>query len=125
MIVTSYYNVVNCLVQKHIKVEDAQLKRAREDLQNRVDFLQKQAEVSLECFELLFSSSPLDYFIASIVRNHVYMFQSYDDKGPIIDAVVWNDGELWRVALDTQSLEDDPGCGKLADFVPLTNYRYV
>ncbi|RVW41976.1 Tripeptidyl-peptidase 2 [Vitis vinifera] len=92
MIVTSYYNVVNCLVQKHIKVEDAQLKRAREDLQNRVDFLQKQAE-------------------------------SYDDKGPIIDAVVWNDGELWRVALDTQSLEDDPGCGKLADFVPLTNYR--
>ncbi|WKA07238.1 hypothetical protein VitviT2T_025087 [Vitis vinifera] len=78
--------------QKHIKVEDAQLKRAREDLQNRVDFLQKQAE-------------------------------SYDDKGPIIDAVVWNDGELWRVALDTQSLEDDPGCGKLADFVPLTNYR--
>lgn len=26
--------------------------------------------------------------------------------------------------MDTQSLENDPGCGKLADFVPLTNYRY-
>ncbi|RDX94509.1 Tripeptidyl-peptidase 2, partial [Mucuna pruriens] len=28
-----------------------------------------------------------------------------------------------EVALDTQSLEDDPDCGKLANFVPLTNYR--
>ncbi|XP_042510355.1 tripeptidyl-peptidase 2 [Macadamia integrifolia] len=78
--------------QKHIKVEDANLKKTREDLQSRVDLLQKQAD-------------------------------SYDDKGPIIDAVVWNDGEVWRVALDTQSLEDDPECGKLAGFVPLTNYR--
>ncbi|KAK9121596.1 hypothetical protein Syun_019213 [Stephania yunnanensis] len=48
---------------------------------------------------------------------------SYDDKGPVIDAVVWNDGELWRVALDTQCLEDDSASGKLADFIPLTNYR--
>ncbi|WRX16951.1 Peptidase S8/S53 domain - like 10 [Theobroma cacao] len=78
--------------QKHTKVEDPKLKRAREDLQNRIDILQKQAE-------------------------------GYDDKGPVIDAVVWHDGEVWRVALDTQSLEDDPNCGKLADFVPLTNYR--
>jgi tripeptidyl-peptidase-2 len=78
--------------QKHTKVEDANLKRAREDLQSRIDILRKQAE-------------------------------SYDDKGPVIDAVVWHDGEVWRVALDTQSLEDDPDCGKLANFVPLTNYR--
>ncbi|XP_057476526.1 tripeptidyl-peptidase 2-like isoform X2 [Actinidia eriantha] len=78
--------------KKHVKVEEASFKRAREDLQNRVDFLRKQAD-------------------------------SYDDKGPVIDAVVWHDGELWRVALDTQSLEDDPERGKLADFVPLTNYR--
>ncbi|KAM0047332.1 putative tripeptidyl-peptidase II [Helianthus debilis subsp. tardiflorus] len=48
---------------------------------------------------------------------------SYDDKGPVIDAVVWHDGEVWRVALDTQSLEDDPTCGKLADFVPLTSFK--
>ncbi|GFZ15349.1 tripeptidyl peptidase ii [Actinidia rufa] len=78
--------------KKHVKVEEASFKRAREDLQNRVDFLRKQAD-------------------------------SYDDKGPVIDAVVWHDGELWRVALDTQNLEDDPEGGKLADFVPLTNYR--
>lgn len=38
---------------------------------------------------------------------------------------MWHDGEVWRVALDTQSLEDDPDCGELANFVPLTNYRYV
>ncbi|KAK7380315.1 hypothetical protein VNO78_32823 [Psophocarpus tetragonolobus] len=49
--------------------------------------------------------------------------ESYDDKGPVIDAVVWHDGGVWRVALDTQSLEDDPNCGKLANFIPLTNYR--
>ncbi|CAI8593694.1 unnamed protein product [Vicia faba] len=49
--------------------------------------------------------------------------ESYDDKGPIIDAVAWHDGEVWRAALDTQSLEDDPNCGMLANFVPLTNYR--
>ncbi|KAL7003416.1 tripeptidyl-peptidase II Tpp2 [Sarracenia purpurea var. burkii] len=78
--------------KKHEKVEDVDLKRVREDLQNRVDFLRKQAD-------------------------------SYDDKGPVIDAVVWHDGELWRIALDTQSLEDDPERGKLADCVPLTNYR--
>ncbi|KAF3432977.1 hypothetical protein FNV43_RR24079 [Rhamnella rubrinervis] len=78
--------------QKHIKVDDAELKRVREDLQNRIDYLRKQAD-------------------------------SYDDKGPIIDAVVWHDGEVWRAALDTHSLEDDPNCGKLANFVPLTNFR--
>ncbi|KAI9384993.1 hypothetical protein POPTR_012G142200v4 [Populus trichocarpa] len=78
--------------QKHSNPEDADLKRVREDLQNRIDLLRKQADV-------------------------------YDDKGPIIDAVVWHDGELWRAALDTQSLEDDSDCGKLANFVPLTNYR--
>ncbi|GAV79300.1 Peptidase_S8 domain-containing protein/TPPII domain-containing protein [Cephalotus follicularis] len=78
--------------KKHTRVEDANLKRTREDLQNRIDILRKQVE-------------------------------SYDDKGPIIDAVVWHDGEVWRVAVDTQSLEDDPDCGKLADFAPLTNYR--
>ncbi|RDY13416.1 Tripeptidyl-peptidase 2, partial [Mucuna pruriens] len=78
--------------QQHIKVEDVKLKRAREDLQNRLDILRRQSE-------------------------------SYDDKGPVIDAVVWHDGEVWRVALDTQSLEDDPNYGKLANFMPLTNYR--
>ncbi|KAM7273027.1 hypothetical protein ACFE04_027691 [Oxalis oulophora] len=78
--------------QKHTKVEDPILKRIREDLQNRIDFLKKHTE-------------------------------SYDDKGPVIDAVVWHDGEVWRVALDTQTLEDEPDCGKLADFVPLTNYK--
>ncbi|GMN44594.1 hypothetical protein TIFTF001_013779 [Ficus carica] len=83
--------LIFCL-QKHIKAEDISLKKIREDLQNRVDYLRKQAE-------------------------------SYDDKGPVIDAVVWHDGEVWRVALDTQSLEDDPDSGKLADFTPLTNFR--
>nr|AND01131.1 hypothetical protein [Linum usitatissimum] len=78
--------------QKHPKSEDVNLKRIREDLQNKVDILRKQAD-------------------------------NYDDKGPVIDAVVWYDGELWRAALDTQNLEDNPECGKLADFVPLTNYR--
>jgi tripeptidyl-peptidase-2 len=78
--------------QKHSKVEDAKLKKTREDLQSKVDFLKKQAD-------------------------------KYEDKGPVIDAVVWHDGEVWRVALDTQSLEEDPDSGKLADFSPLTNYR--
>ncbi|KAH7538028.1 hypothetical protein FEM48_Zijuj03G0155900 [Ziziphus jujuba var. spinosa] len=83
---------ITCTFHKHIKVEDADLKRVREDLQNRIDYLRKQAD-------------------------------SYDDKGPIIDAVVWHDGDVWRVALDTRSLEDDPNSGKLANFVPLTNFR--
>ncbi|KAL6343103.1 hypothetical protein AAG906_018941 [Vitis piasezkii] len=64
---------------------------------------------------------------ASLVVNSSWKnpsgeWHSYDDKGPIIDAVVWN-GEPWRATLDRQSLEDDPGCGKLADFVTVTNYR--
>ncbi|KAL6537557.1 hypothetical protein OROMI_026091 [Orobanche minor] len=46
----------------------------------------------------------------------------YDDKGPVISiyAVVWHDEELWRAAIATQSLEDDPDYGKLANFVPVT-----
>ncbi|CAL5379946.1 unnamed protein product [Camellia sinensis] len=66
---------VKCLDEfdkKHVKVEDANLKRAREDLQNKVDFLAM--------------------------------------KGPVIDAVVWHDGELWTVALDTQ-FDEDKGKG--------------
>ncbi|XP_026379744.1 tripeptidyl-peptidase 2-like isoform X1 [Papaver somniferum] len=78
--------------QKYVKVEDINLKRTHDDLQNKVDYLRKQGD-------------------------------SYDDRGPVIDAVVWNDGDVWRVALDTQSLEDDQELGKLANFSPLTNYR--
>uniref|UniRef100_M8AQP4 tripeptidyl-peptidase II n=1 Tax=Aegilops tauschii TaxID=37682 RepID=M8AQP4_AEGTA len=47
----------------------------------------------------------------------------FDDRGPVIDVVVWHDGDVWRVAVDTQGLEDKKDSGKLADFVPLTNYR--
>ncbi|KAK9724622.1 hypothetical protein RND81_05G087400 [Saponaria officinalis] len=83
---------LNNFDQKHKKVDNQHLKRLREDLQSRVDFLQKQAD-------------------------------SYDDKGPVIEAVVWHDGEHWRVALDTQCLENEPEKGKLSDFVPLTNFR--
>ncbi|KAJ0970189.1 hypothetical protein J5N97_023066 [Dioscorea zingiberensis] len=83
---------LNDFDKKHSKTEDLMLKRAREDLQNRLDLLRKEAE-------------------------------SYDDRGPVIDIVVWNDGDVWRVAVDTQGLEDGSGNGKLADFVPLTNYR--
>lgn len=60
------------------------------------------------------------------LQNQIELLQkisdNYEDKGPVIDAVVWNDGSLWRVALDTQEM-DDSGAGKLADFTPLTNYR--
>ncbi|RCV07666.1 hypothetical protein SETIT_1G263600v2 [Setaria italica] len=49
--------------------------------------------------------------------------EGYDDKGPVIDIVAWHDGDVWRVAVDTQTLEGKNNGGKLADFVPLTNYR--
>jgi len=78
--------------QKYPKPGSSTLKKEREDLQNRVDYLQKQ----VDC---------------------------YEDKGPVIDAVVWYDGSVWRAAIDTQDLEEDPEHGKLANFTPLTNYR--
>ncbi|KAL6911947.1 hypothetical protein ACP4OV_000752 [Aristida adscensionis] len=78
--------------KKHTNPDDAMLKKTREDLQNRLDYLRKQAE-------------------------------GYDDKGPVIDIVAWHDGDVWRVAVDTQALEGNTNCGKLADFIPLTNYR--
>ncbi|PWA62609.1 tripeptidyl-peptidase 2 [Artemisia annua] len=37
--------------------------------------------------------------------------QIYEDKGPVIDVVVWHDGEVWRVA-------DDPESWTLDDFAP-------
>ncbi|CAJ1977041.1 unnamed protein product [Sphenostylis stenocarpa] len=99
--------------QEHMKVEEVKLKRVREDLQNRLDLLRKQSE--------LFSFIHFGYWCITFFMGA--SITGYDDKGPAIDAVVWYDGEVWRVALDTQSLEDDPDCGKLANFVPLTNYR--
>nr|CAB3450616.1 unnamed protein product [Digitaria exilis] len=50
--------------------------------------------------------------------------EGYDDKGPVIDIVAWHDGDVWRVAVDTQTLQGTNNGGKLADFVPLTNYRH-
>lgn len=43
--------------------------------------------------------------------------EKYDDPGPIFDCVVFNDGETWRVAIDTNEN------GELADEKLLTNYR--
>uniref|UniRef100_A0ACD5ZLK2 Uncharacterized protein n=1 Tax=Avena sativa TaxID=4498 RepID=A0ACD5ZLK2_AVESA len=85
-------NQLNEFEKKHGKPDDAKLKKAKEDLQDRLDCLKKQSD-------------------------------GYDDKGPVIDVVVWHDGDVWRVAVDTQGLEGNKDCGKLADFVPLTNYR--
>ncbi|KAJ3680504.1 hypothetical protein LUZ60_016782 [Juncus effusus] len=78
--------------KNNAKDEDLKSKKTREDLQNRLDLLRKQAD-------------------------------NYDDKGPVIDIVTWNDGNVWRVAVDTQNLEDCSEKGKLADFTPMTNYR--
>lgn len=47
----TYYDFY--LFQKHIKVDDAGLKRVREDLQNKIDYLRKQADVSVKDYFLL------------------------------------------------------------------------
>eukprot|EP00798_Chlamydomonas_sp_ICE-L_P009787 gene9786-7671_t len=57
--------------------------------------------------------------------------KSHENHGPMLDCVVWHDGENWRVAIDTTdvyvALEGSnyaEGCtGLLADFEPLTDYR--
>uniref|UniRef100_A0A0E0CPF6 tripeptidyl-peptidase II n=1 Tax=Oryza meridionalis TaxID=40149 RepID=A0A0E0CPF6_9ORYZ len=81
---------LNEFEKKHSKSDDAKQKMAHEDLQNRLEYLRKQAE-------------------------------GYDDRGPVIDIVAWHDGDVWRVAVDTQGLEGNKNCGKLADFEPLLN----
>jgi hypothetical protein len=52
MLLTLYLSMLP-YAQKHSRVEDANLKRTREDLQNRIDYLQKQAEVSAKYFFFL------------------------------------------------------------------------
>ncbi|KAK1307536.1 hypothetical protein QJS10_CPA09g01678 [Acorus calamus] len=63
--------------------------------------------------------------ISEILKQLNEFDKCYDDKGPVIDAVVWNDGAVWRVAIEIQTFEDDTETefGKLAEFIPLTNYR--
>jgi len=51
----SKLTVSKLLLQRHPKVEDAPLKRQREDLQGRVDFLQKQADVRVQTSRVLSS----------------------------------------------------------------------
>lgn len=49
---------------------------------------------------------------------------SFPPSGPILDCVVWHDGSKWLAALDTSELHSEgSGDGKLAAFVPMTNYR--
>lgn len=44
--------------------------------------------------------------------------------GPILDCVVWHDGEKWVAALEKSDMyEAGSGEGLLADFVPMTNFR--
>lgn len=65
------------------------------------------------------------HFISITEVSDSFCFvQSYEDNGPVIDAVVWHDGDVWRAALDTQDMEEESGLGKLADCTPLTNYRF-
>lgn len=47
------------LFQKHTKVEDPNLKRVREDLQNRVDILKKQADVSCVSVSVCYKTSTM------------------------------------------------------------------
>ncbi|PRW39066.1 Tripeptidyl-peptidase 2 isoform A [Chlorella sorokiniana] len=50
--------------------------------------------------------------------------EKYEDLGPMLDCVVWHDGEAWQAALDTSDMyEPGSGDGALADFTPMTNYR--
>ncbi|CAK0779170.1 hypothetical protein CVIRNUC_004710 [Coccomyxa viridis] len=51
------------------------------------------------------------------------MEEQLTDYGPMLDCVVWNDGKVWRAALDTSEMyEAGSGAGALADFKPLTNF---
>ena len=53
------------------------------------------------------------------------MAGKYEDQGPLVEAVVWNDGERWVAALDTSDfhpLGSEKGC--LLNFgEPMTNFR--
>ncbi|GMH33052.1 hypothetical protein BSKO_00886 [Bryopsis sp. KO-2023] len=62
--------------------------------------------------------------LESRVKLLLSMMEKLNDVGPIIDCVVWHDGDKWRAALDTSDMyEPDSAEGLLADFVPLTNFR--
>lgn len=44
----------------------------------------------------------------------------------MLECVVWNDGDVWRAAIDTSDMyAPDSGSGLLADFEPLTNFKVL
>ena len=53
---------------------------------------------------------------------HCRLSVSYT-AGPLIHAVVWNDGDKWLTALDTSDLhKPESGEGALADYRPLADF---
>lgn len=58
------------------------------------------------------------------VSTHAVLVVCAACAGPLLECVVWHDGEVWRAALDTSDLyEPESGEGALADCPPLTNFR--
>lgn len=61
--------------------------------------------------------------LESRVQLLLSMMSNYKDPGPMIDCVVWHDGEHWRSALDTSDFYEEENKGRLADFVPLADFH--
>lgn len=112
--------------------------RTKEERRRKFDEQQRvavtQATAALAAFEAANGKSPTAPVLVKEkeeLEARIKLLEDlagkYEDQGPMVEAVVWHDGDRWVAALDTSDFSSngaEASKGALADFgEPLTNFR--
>ena len=117
-------SVIFCAMQASGTSEEK--KKTKEEMELRLKLLSEMEEKLKDEGECPLYTAHLSNLPAVALHPKQHYTTLYLEifAGPMLDCVVWHDGEVWRAALDTRDMYE-PGSSKgaLADFTPMTNFR--